>query len=51
MLGVIKLRQNNVNDEAHDNNGVAYVDHTIVEAGPDGYFSTLPIRKMVDTLI
>ncbi|MGM9946216.1 MAG: pyroglutamyl-peptidase I [Lysinibacillus sp.] len=41
----------NVNDGAKDNNGVAYVDHTIVEAGADGYFSTLPIRKMVDTLI
>lgn len=41
----------NVNDGAKDNNGVAYVDHTIVEAGWDGYFSTLPIRKMIDTLI
>lgn len=41
----------NVHDGAKDNNGVAYVDQTIVEGGLDGYFSTLPIRKMIDTLI
>lgn len=40
----------NVKDGAKDNSGFAPVDQPIVEGGPDGLFSTLPIRKMVDTL-
>lgn len=33
-----------------DNEGNAPKDEKIVEAGPDAYFSTLPIRKMVDRM-
>lgn len=40
----------NCRDGAADNSGRALVDSTIVENGADGYFSTLPIRKLVDTL-
>lgn len=40
----------NVNDGPADNNGYAPVDEAIVPNGADGYFTTLPIRKMVETL-
>lgn len=40
----------NCRDGAADNNGIALEDAPIVEGGPDGYFSTLPIRKMVNAL-
>lgn len=40
----------NCRDGEPDNNGVALQDAPVVEGGPDGYFSTLPIRKMVDVL-
>ncbi|GHH98748.1 pyroglutamyl-peptidase I [Neobacillus kokaensis] len=35
---------------APDNNGVVLEDAPIMEDGPDGYFSTLPIRKFVNVL-
>lgn len=40
----------NVNDGPADNSGHSPVDEEIIEGGADGYFSTLPIRKMVDTM-
>ncbi|WP_053368346.1 pyroglutamyl-peptidase I [Bacillus sp. FJAT-27245] len=40
----------NCRDGAADNYGVALEDAPIVEGGPDGYFSTLPIRRMVNAL-
>lgn len=40
----------NCRDGEPDNSGVALQDAPIVEDGPDGYFSTLPIRKMVNVL-
>lgn len=40
----------NVNDGAKDNSGYAPVDEPIVEGGADGYFTNMPIRKMVDAL-
>ncbi|MHC0036487.1 pyroglutamyl-peptidase I [Pseudoneobacillus sp. C159] len=40
----------NCRDGEADNTGVALEDAPIVEDGPDGYFSTLPIRKMVNVL-
>ncbi|WP_059171879.1 pyroglutamyl-peptidase I [Bacillus sp. FJAT-27445] len=40
----------NCRDGAADNNGVALEDAPIVEGGPDGYLSTLPIRRMVNSL-
>jgi pyroglutamyl-peptidase len=40
----------NCRDGAADNKGVALQDSLIIEDGPDGYFSTLPIRKMVNVL-
>lgn len=40
----------NVNDGPADNNGHSPVDEQITTDGADGYFTTLPIRKMVDTL-
>ncbi|MGP9043053.1 pyroglutamyl-peptidase I [Cytobacillus kochii] len=40
----------NVNDGPVDNNGVQPVDETIHMDGEDGYFSTLPIRQMVERL-
>jgi pyroglutamyl-peptidase len=40
----------NCRDGEPDNCGVALQDAPIVEGGPDGYFSTLPIRKMVNVL-
>jgi pyroglutamyl-peptidase len=40
----------NCRDGEADNSGVALQDAPIVENGPDGYFSTLPIRKMVEVL-
>jgi pyroglutamyl-peptidase len=40
----------NCRDGEADNSGVALQDAPIVESGPDGYFSTLPIRKMVEVL-
>jgi pyroglutamyl-peptidase len=40
----------NCRDGEADNRGVALEDAPIVENGPDGYFSTLPIRQIVNTL-
>ena len=40
----------NVNDGASDNSGNVLVDQPIVEEGADGYFTTLPIREMVNAL-
>jgi pyroglutamyl-peptidase len=40
----------NCRDGEPDNTGVALQDAPVVEGGPDGYFSTLPIRKMVNVL-
>lgn len=40
----------NVNDGPVDNSGYAPVDEEIIGGGADGYFTTLPIRKMVDAL-
>lgn len=40
----------NCRDGAADNSGRALVDSKIAEEGADGYFSTLPIRMLVDTL-
>jgi pyroglutamyl-peptidase len=40
----------NCRDGAEDNRGVKLQDAPIDEGGPAGYFSTLPIRKFVDTL-
>lgn len=40
----------NIKDGAADNSGKTMQDTMIVEDGPTGYFSTLPIRKMVNTL-
>lgn len=40
----------NVNDGAKDNSGHAPVDEPIVDGGGDGYFTNMPIRKMVDAL-
>lgn len=40
----------NVNDGAKDNSGHAPVDEPIIEGGADGYFTNMPIRKMVDAL-
>ena len=40
----------NVKDGAKDNNGYLPVDEPIDEASQDGYFSTLPIREIVNAL-
>lgn len=40
----------NINDGPVDNSGYAPVDEEIIEGGADGYFTTLPIRKMVEAL-
>lgn len=40
----------NCRDGEADNTGVALEDAPVIENGPDGYFSTLPIRKMVNVL-
>ncbi|QOR66477.1 pyroglutamyl-peptidase I [Cytobacillus suaedae] len=40
----------NVRDGEADNRGVKLQDSPIEEEGPAGYFSTLPIRRFVDTL-
>jgi pyroglutamyl-peptidase len=40
----------NCNDGETDNTGVGHQDQPIVEGGPAAYFSTLPIRSMVDCL-
>ena len=40
----------NIKDGAADNQGVILQDQTIVGHGNDAYFTTLPIRKMVDRL-
>ncbi|MBU8731907.1 pyroglutamyl-peptidase I [Cytobacillus oceanisediminis] len=40
----------NCQDGEPDNSGVAPEDKLIEENGPDGYFSTLPIRRMVNRL-
>jgi pyroglutamyl-peptidase len=40
----------NCRDGAPDNNGVVLEDAPIVEDGPAGYFSKLPIRKFVEAL-
>ncbi len=38
----------NCNDGEADNSGIRKEDSPIVEGGPAGYFSTLPIRRMVN---
>ncbi|WP_078378644.1 pyroglutamyl-peptidase I [Sutcliffiella halmapala] len=40
----------NCKDGAPDNNGIQCEDEPIDQEGPDGYFSTLPIRAMVNLL-
>lgn len=40
----------NCNDGEPDNEGYAPVDEPIIEDGPAGYFSTLPIRRFVNVL-
>ncbi|WP_223701084.1 pyroglutamyl-peptidase I [Sutcliffiella deserti] len=40
----------NCKDGAPDNNGIKCEDEPIDKEGPDGYFSTLPIRSMVNHL-
>ncbi|MGG3469513.1 pyroglutamyl-peptidase I [Neobacillus pocheonensis] len=40
----------NCRDGEPDNNGVVLQDAPIIEDGPTGYFSTLPIRKFVNML-
>jgi pyroglutamyl-peptidase len=40
----------NCRDGAPDNNGVVLNNASIIEDGPDGYFSTLPIRQFVNKL-
>lgn len=40
----------NVNDGVKDNSGRVPVDEPIIVKGPAAYFSTLPIRKMVNDL-
>lgn len=40
----------NINDGEKDNQGNIRQDELIYESGSDGYFSTLPIRKMVERL-
>nr|WP_321164184.1 hypothetical protein [Tepidibacillus decaturensis] len=40
----------NCNDGPRDNTGVVLIDQAIIEEAPAAYFSTLPIRKMVDRL-
>ncbi|WLD93061.1 pyroglutamyl-peptidase I [Alkalihalobacillus sp. AL-G] len=41
----------NVNDGVRDNSGNKPVDAPINQNGPDAYFSTLPIRNMVNALL
>ncbi|GBF12151.1 pyroglutamyl-peptidase I [Tepidibacillus sp. HK-1] len=41
----------NCNDGAADNKGVIMQDQPIEQEGPAAYFSTLPIRRIVDTLV
>ncbi len=41
----------NVNDGVKDNSGRVPVDQPIIEDGPAAYFSTLPIRQMVNALV
>lgn len=40
----------NMNDGAKDNSGHAPIDEPIIEGGADGYFTNMPIRKMVNAL-
>jgi pyroglutamyl-peptidase len=40
----------NCSDGAPDNSGVVLQDALIEAVGPDGYFSTLPVRKFVNVL-
>lgn len=40
----------NVSDGAVDNSGNVPVDEPIIEGGADGYFTTLPVREMVNVL-
>ncbi|MCZ2257434.1 pyroglutamyl-peptidase I [Sporosarcina sp. G11-34] len=40
----------NVSDGAADNSGNVPVDEPIIEGGADGYFTTLPVREMVNVL-
>jgi len=40
----------NCRDGAEDNEGNQYQDAPIIEGGPAAYFSTLPIRKIVNVL-
>ena len=40
----------NVSDGASDNSGNIPVDEPIMEDGADGYFTTLPVREMVNAL-
>ncbi|WP_025025501.1 pyroglutamyl-peptidase I [Caldalkalibacillus mannanilyticus] len=40
----------NCNDGEPDNEGMSYCDQAIQPDGPAAYFSTLPLRQIVDTL-
>jgi pyroglutamyl-peptidase len=40
----------NINDGESDNSGNKLEDELITESGEDGYFTTLPIRKMINRL-
>lgn len=41
----------NIDDaQMADNSGALRVEHVIVEGGPDAYFSTLPVKAMVEAM-
>lgn len=41
----------NIKDGAADNSGFTPIDERISDDGPDGYFTSLPIRAMVNRLV
>lgn len=58
-LGLAAKRKNiclervalNISDSIHeDNSGVIKIDETIIENGENAYFSTLPLRKIYDSI-
>jgi len=45
-----KIAINWKNSKAEDNAGVAYRGESIEENGADGYFATIPVEKIYDSI-
>ncbi len=49
-ISVERIAANLLDFRIPDNAGKQLVDHPVIEGGPDAYFATLPVRKIVEAI-